>query len=79
MVRRLLTVDPAQRMAWDELNRHPWVVAGGCAQQPARATHARSRPTRRLCAHGATHVALCMYPASFRALPCRAHVVLFAH
>ncbi|KAI8475532.1 MAG: hypothetical protein J3K34DRAFT_517347 [Monoraphidium minutum] len=28
MVRRLLTVDPAQRMAWDELNRHPWVAEG---------------------------------------------------
>ena len=28
MVRRLLTVDPAQRMTWQELNRHPWVAAG---------------------------------------------------
>lgn len=28
MVRRLLAVDPAQRMTWDEVDRHPWVVSG---------------------------------------------------
>ena len=41
LVRRLLTVDPAQRMTWEELNVQPWAAeapapapgAGGPAQQ----------------------------------------------
>jgi serine/threonine protein kinase len=40
MVRRLLAVDPAQRMTWDELNRHPWVLAG-----PAALCCSRDAPT----------------------------------
>lgn len=38
MVRRLLTVDPAQRMGWDELNAHPWVngAAGERCGAPQR-------------------------------------------
>ena len=43
MVRRLLTVDPAQRMGWEELNAHPWVNGAAAAGECRSGCRVRAR------------------------------------